>query len=409
MFLDNVKAWAKKFTIPLFSDPTVRNCWMRSSTAILLCFAIGFHGYSAILPNYNAVPAATVSLLLSSGLTAQPSKNLARFEGVVLGIVFGQIAYALLGWCSVAGYISVGMFLVIWCLATFVLYYHTTDFSLLGCLLGAFGVVGVLRGCSNEVFEAGGSYTTVVGVVVAITIKVAVDSLLARSRASEEATNQLVSAWDELQKAMSDFFSPDVATVNFKNGAIKSAFKAAAALSLDADKEPRLWWCAWKQDLFVEVCSSGERICEALSNLEATFSKTGCDGGAKSSTLTVINQLASSGKVKEDLTMHIKAMKDLCYEAFSYNKDGFFAIEYKAPMNLCEFAALNKSVEELASSCTKEGGATAGVMSKTANADTTEVGDNLEYDVYCKIGTFFFTVEWMLEVMEDVKTTLLSQ
>jgi hypothetical protein len=354
MFVENIKAWASKLKMSVIHDPTVRNCWMRNFTAIMLCFIVGYNGYSAILPGYNAVPAATVSLLLSSGLTANPSINLKRFEGVVLGIVFGQIAYALLGWCSIGGYIGVGIFLFVWSLSTFIMYYHTTDFMLLGCLLAAFGVVGVLRGCSDSVFEAGGSYNTVVGVVVAITIKVFVDCSMSRSRSSEEATNQLVGAWEQLSQAMSDFFSPDKTEMIFKNGAIKSAFQGAAALSVDADKEPRLWWCLWKHDLFVDVCDNGCRICEALSNLEAAFSKTGCDGGAKSSTLTVIQQLASSGKVKEDLTMNIQAIKDLCYQAFSYNKDGFFAAEYEAPKSLTDFAALNKSVADLASSLTKD-------------------------------------------------------
>jgi hypothetical protein len=343
-----------------------------------------------------------VSLLLSSGLTANPTINLKRFEGVVLGIVFGQIAYALLGWCSLAGYIAVGIFLAVWSLSTFIMYYHTTDFSLLGCLLAAFGVVGVLRGCSNAVFEAGGSYNTVVAIVVAITIKVAVDCTLSRSRSSDEATNQLAGAWNQLHLAILDFFSPDVTEINFKSAAIKSAFEGAAALSLDADKEPRLWWCLWKHETFVEVCQGGARICEALSNLESTFSKTGCDGGAKSGTLTVIQQLASSGKFKEDLTANIQAMSDLCQGYFSYNKDGFYAITYEAPKGLCDFATLNKNVADLASSLTKDD-------ASSLTKDDSEASDNLEYDVTCKIGTFFMTMEWMLEIMEETKQSLLSK
>merc|ERR1719181_1234971 len=290
MFLENVMGALKKFNVPFITDPGVRNEWMRSSLAILLCFLVGYRGYSAILPQYNATPAAVVSLLLSKGLTANASKNLARFQGVVLGIVFGQIAYALLGWCSTSGYIGVGIFLGIWSLSTFIMYYHLDDGlnQLIGCPLAAFGVVGVLRGCSDSVFEAGGSYNTVVGVVVAITIKVLVDSMLASARASEAATDELVSGWEQLESAMMKFFDPSVTAMSFQNSAISSTFDSAASLSKNADIEPRLWWCLWKTVLFAEICESGEKMCESLSNLEAAFSRTGKNGGEKSSTLEMI-------------------------------------------------------------------------------------------------------------------------
>jgi hypothetical protein len=407
MFLKNVKDWFLNFKIPLINDPNFFNCWLRSSTSILLCFLVGYHGYSKILPNYNAVPAATVSLLLSSGLTPQASKNLMRFEGVVLGIVFGQIAYALLGWCSWTGYVGVAIFLLFWCLSTFIMYYHTTDFSLLGCLLAAFGVVGVLRGCSSGIFEAGGSYNTVVGVVVAITIKVAVDSMLARSRASEEATLAMASGWEQLELAMKAMFDPDVQEINFKNGAIKDTFASAATMSLDADKEPRLWWCAWKTDLFKSVCDAGSKCCESLSNLEGSFSKTGRDGGKKTSTLASIREHEAFPKVLEGLLGRISAMKSLSKEAFEYNKDGFFASEYEAPKGLPDFATLKADLLELASAVRKT--TARGEMSRSSVAEDETVPDNLEYNKSCKNSVFFVTVMWILEVIEDTSTAVLSQ
>jgi hypothetical protein len=404
MIFQNIYTTLMKFKIPIFTDATVRNCWLRSSIAILLCFAVGYRGYSAILPGYNATPAAVVSLLLSSGLTAAPTKNLKRFEGVVLGIVFGQIAYALLGWCSMSGYIGVGIFLFVWSLSTFILYFHTTDFMLLGCLLAAFGVVGVLRGCSDDVFEAGGSYNTVVGVTVAITIKVLVDCMLSSARSSEEATNELVRAWDMLEKTMKDFFEPEAKVITFKNAGIKGSFEAAYALSIDADTEPRLWWCAWKQTLFKEVCDSGCKISESLSNLEAAFSKTGKDGGEKSRTLELILQDESAGKLKEALLTRIAAMKSLCFEAFSYNKDGFFAAEYEQPKGLPDFAGIQKTIKDVADNLQKAGG-----MSTSAAGEDDDALANLEYDMNCKIGVFFYTVEWMVELMESIDQSVLSQ
>ena len=45
-------------------------------------------------------------------------------------------------------------------------------------------LIGVLNPCSDTMFEAGGTYATIIATTVAITIKIAADILLARARAS---------------------------------------------------------------------------------------------------------------------------------------------------------------------------------------------------------------------------------
>jgi hypothetical protein len=419
MTFDNIRTWFTRFQ-PGFADPMVRNCCLRSSSAILLCFLVGYVGYSAILPRYNAVPAATVSLLLSSGFAAQASKNLTRFEGVILGIVFGQMAYSFFGWCTPLSYVGVGVFIVLWTLPTFIMYYHTTGFSLLGCLLAAFGAVGVLRGCTNETFKTSGSYQTVVSVVVAITIKVVVDCCLARGRASDEATKALVDAWEQLRVAMMEFFSPDVGKINFKHKAIRSAFQGAASLSTDADKEPRLWWAPWKHGLFTQSCLAGDGICEGLSILETVFSKTGCDGGRKSITLSEAENNPEFRTLCEDILRQIEAMKHLSYEAFSYNRDGSFRSVYRPPQDLPTWKSMRNQISAFAHELKKQKAGTASGRSSLplsfgrSSAPTLPIGADesdisLEYDLHCKLGVFCTTLDRFLELMEDVETSILSE
>merc|ERR1719401_249380 len=195
----------------------------------------------------------------------------------------GQLAYAFFGWCGPKGYVPAGIFLVVWTVSTLFMYYNTQEYQLLGILLAAFGVIGVLRGCSDEWGTTGGSYSLVVSIVVCLCIKCIVDSLCAKGRADAEAILQLRNAWSAYKDTVSDFLNPEVKTVTFRADQIWNMFKDAAVVSnKDAAAEPRLWKAPWKADLYTQVCDYGREMCEALSIMESASSKTGVDGGEKS-------------------------------------------------------------------------------------------------------------------------------
>ena len=323
--------------------------------------------------------------------------NLDRFLSVVVGTIIGQLVYSFFGYCGVVPQTAIGLSIVVWSFLMLFMVHHYGQGLLCGFMLVYF-LIGVLVPCSDKVFEAGGSYVTIIGTTVAITIKVAVDVLLAQARASDEALKTLVSAWDQLEKALINFFDPAVATITFSSSPIADAFTTAKNLSEAASHEPRYYWCSWKHDIFIQTCDAGVKISQMLMSLENTFSETGQDGDAKANALAVFQKLDSSVKVKEDLILRIESSRDLCSQAFSYKETDLFAAHYEKPKNLDDYSTLVNRVYEAASRAAKQSDEIGKTKSK----------NNLEHDLVCKMGNFITNVQGMHEMMENIETDVLS-
>jgi len=323
--------------------------------------------------------------------------NLDRFLSVVVGTIIGQLVYSFFGYCGVAPQAAIMLSIVIWSFLMLFMVHHYGQGLLCGFMLVYF-LIGVLVPCSDKRFEAGGSYTTIIATTVAITIKVASDILLARARASDEALKTLVSAWDQLEKALNNFFDPAVETITFSSSPIADAFTEAKNLSEAASQEPRYYWCDWKHAIFVQTCNDGVKISQMLMSLENTFSETGQDGDAKANALTIFQKLDSSAKVKEDLIMRIASSRNLCSLAFGYKETDLFAAHYEKPKNLDDYSSLVKRVYEAASRAAKE----------SDEVGKTKSEKNLEHDLVCKMGNFITNVQGMHEMMEKIETDVLS-
>lgn len=410
---------SKLVGVKLWDDPTYRNCFIRTVVAILICFGAGYNGYSAIFPGYNAYPAATVSLLLSSGLTAQIGKNMTRFQGVLFGGVMGQIAYAIMAWCSLTGYILTGLYCFTWTALTLFMYFNSAEYSLLGCLVSAFGLGGYLKGCSNEVFITTSSYGTVVSLVFLICVKLIVDTSLARNSASAESTTALVGAWQAYREAFTDFCDAKQTNIMFHAEYIKGMFAAAAALGDEAGKEPRGVKTPWKNDLFQSVCLSGQRICESLSNMEASFSQSGRDGGGKSKTLQEMVKSEEFVKVRDEIGNRLAVIEDLCSKAFLHETQGRFASAYEplkgmALLSKEEITAELKTVQvSLTISTATTDVESAGDMdiahcSTTLFDKSSDPNTNLEMSMTCKLSVTMFTLTRQMDLLEEIERSIIA-
>jgi hypothetical protein len=87
---------------------------LRNSLSVILAFYVGWHGYNKYISMYNASLASTVAVLLSKFVGSAMGKNLARLQGVVIGIVLGNLLYALLAWCYWWGHLLVALALYLW-------------------------------------------------------------------------------------------------------------------------------------------------------------------------------------------------------------------------------------------------------------------------------------------------------
>merc|ERR1719399_181760 len=142
---------------------------LRNGISIVLAFYVGWHGYGQYIAMYNASIASTVAVLLSKFVGSAMTKNLARLQGVVIGIVLGNLLYALLAWCYWWGHLAVAVALYLWTLMGLFMYFHSTNYSTVGLLLAVFGTQALLKPCANESTDPSG-HSAIVNVTIGICV-----------------------------------------------------------------------------------------------------------------------------------------------------------------------------------------------------------------------------------------------
>lgn len=252
------------FKPSLLSDPNHINFVLRNWVSIMVCFFVGYNGYSLMIPAYNGVIPMTACLLLSKSVGSAVAVNLEKLQGVVLGTACGQIVYALLAWCNLRSSIEVAIFVTLWGTLTLYMYYHSENYSTMGLLLGVFGLSNVMQGCSDEEYNPTVAYTGIIGRTVAICIMCIVDQLLGKGRASDMARDAFFAPWDQMSKQLNDLFDPAIPTLEKRKGALRGMIASALGLGGEAYAEARYWRAPWPK-------SSFERSCAALSTLRFTL------------------------------------------------------------------------------------------------------------------------------------------
>jgi len=269
------------------------NFVLRNWLSIVISFWIGYRGVAGkmILP-YNAALASTCCVLLSRGVGSAMAKNLNRLQGVVLGTVIGQTAYALLAWCTLWGYVSVAVSVLLWATVTLFIYYNSAQFGTVGLLLAVFGITSLLQGCSDEVYNPATSYYGVINTTGGICVMCVVDTIFAPGRASEMAVASYFSAWAPLVKQTDDLFNYEKKRMPARKGALRGMIADASALGDAAYEEPRYWRAPWPTATF-------GRAIDALSTLRFTLASL--EAG-------VTNALPNGEAVKEEHFLNVLKM-----------------------------------------------------------------------------------------------------
>jgi hypothetical protein len=224
---------------------------IRNALSIILAFFVGWHGYNKYISSYNASLASTVAVLLSKFAGSAMTKNLARLQGVVIGIVLGNLLYALLAWCFWWGHLLVAIALYLWTLMGLFMYFHSENYSTVGLLLVVFGAQALLRPCSNSDTDPSG-HSLIVNVTVAICIMTIVDLCLSRTRASDMAIKAFEDTMMKQQHNMQMLFSSDKndEKVEQRKGGVAGGIDLAASLGNEAYMEPRYWRLEWPESVY---------------------------------------------------------------------------------------------------------------------------------------------------------------
>lgn len=239
------------------NTPENLNYVLRGWVSVMIAFTIGFNGVAGkMIKNYNAALASTICVLLSKSVGGALSSNLMRLQGVVLGTVIGQVAYALLAWCVWWGYLSVTCFVYSWSLLTMYMYYHSDNYSTVGLLLSIFANGAMLQGCSDEIFDPTIAYHGIINTVSGITIMAIMDMILAPDRASNMAMRAYQDASDPLTKMADDLFDAETTTLEPRKGAVRGLIGKAQDTNVQASLEPRFWREEWPFSTYAAGCNA---------------------------------------------------------------------------------------------------------------------------------------------------------
>jgi len=226
------------------------NFALRNSLTILICLTIGYLGYSQMIGQYAAEIAGTAGVLISKFVGSSMTANLNRLQAVALGVVIGQLLYALFGWCSPWAWSLMSVLILSWSGLTLYIYFNSRVYSGMGCLLAAFGSQQLLQGCSSKVVEPEVSFTKIINCVIAIIVMTLVDQLLSTGLPSAQACSTYLHAWKDLQEAARGIFSSDEPEYIFERGGVVEDISTATLLAKEAALEPRNWRLPWPDSTF---------------------------------------------------------------------------------------------------------------------------------------------------------------
>jgi hypothetical protein len=284
--------------------------------SIILCWIMGLVGYSLMVHRYDALIACTAAVLLSKFSGSATAKNMGRIQGVVLGKVSGELVYALLGWCEIWAYIAFSICFCLWVGATMYVHHSSQKFGYIGCLAGALGTKGFLRGCSNDVVDPRQSYYSVISSVLAIFVMSTVDSFTTK-RPSLLAYKELVNVWESMQDNVKKFLDPTHKNCPLYEDALDSLV-TAGNLGDEARDEPRYWRVPWRTSLFHKASHCAHDMRLNLHCLESTAAKNGEKGAEKEAWFMHIISLESFQRVSEELFVKMEQTR-LLLDVFTHD------------------------------------------------------------------------------------------
>lgn len=390
------------FQPSVLTDGMHLNFVLRNWCSICISFWVGYKGVAGkmIMP-YNAALASTCCVLLSRGVGSAMAKNLDRLQGVVLGTVIGQTAYALLAWCTFWGYASVAVSLLIWATVTLFIYYNSAQFGTVGLLLAVFGITSLLQGCSDEVYNPATSYYGVINTTAGICIMCVVDAILAPGRASEMAVAAYFAAWAPLVKQSEDLFNFDKKRMPARKGALRGMIATAASLGECAYQEPRYWRAPWPEGTFKRAIDALSTLRFTLASLESGVTQMKPSGeAAKEDHFLLVLQMESFDVLRQMLSQRFNDTKVNLEKALT-NDTGASLMNFSQSQNLsADLGEKHKTAMKAMANFAAE-------FNKQKHRDL-PAGGTLEDDPIADISILTESLKAIFEELEAVNTIMVS-
>jgi len=377
-------------------DPAHINFAAKNSLAVLLCFYIGLHGYSKMILAFSPGIANTASILLSRFAGSAMKKNLSRLQGVVIGLVFGEMAYAILGWCELWSHIAMTLLLALWVSFTLFMYYDSPTYGGITILMAAFGTQYFLKPCSSEVVNPASTYYSVIDVVVCIITMTLVDAVLSRGRPSKMAHKGMVEAWDAIQQAMESLFDVNKSDVRCRGGAIRRKIRAVEFLGAEAADEPRFWRTPWRAGVFSASIECALKVRTNLANMEYCISPDiGMGDCRKSQLLLDFMNLPESKEVQQKVLAKISRIEKLL-RILVHEEDARFEHVHEPEMK----ADLRRQIEEIVDTVVD-------AANRAIELDRPETVKTLDEDAAARISVVLLSIIGMVDSMRNFREAVI--
>jgi len=287
---------------------------------------------------------ACILLSTATGSTMLKSKD--RLLGMVVGTVFGQLSYALLAWCTLWAYCAVMGSVMLWLSITLYVYFNSVQYSVVGCLLAAFGTPFLLMGCSDGVYDPRVGYPkiidTIITVIVMVLVENVVDLLRQEPRASDKAAGIIPEIMMAQKEALGNLFDPNVVNTRFHKGAILDLLSSASALGEHAEAEPRYGRRTWPNVLFIQAVEVLSKLRVYLSCMEYAAAENAQNGGPKAEFLMIASKDVDFLKAKSIVDERMVQFNQFL-QIFSFDSSEQVKALDKAAEEQKNFSALMKT------------------------------------------------------------------
>jgi len=366
--------------------------------AVLLGFTVGYCGSGVLgLSPYDASIACTASLLFSAAAGSAIVKNLQRVQGVVLGIVCGQLLHRMFISCAWYNSLVISGSLLLWTTINTFIYYNSASYATIGCLLAAFGAQKMLGGCHSA--SAGSDtdahlllvYSSIMTTVIAVALIMGIDVLLCQTRASDLTYTALLDAWHSILEALDHNFDPSVRETRYHKQEVLTKIVAAEGLGAEASLEPRLYRTAWPEATFNQTVKYLYSLRSNLANMEYGIAHEHDNGGRKTEVALQIEKIETFHRLPQLLVQKMRALEVLL---------GFFVHEKETPMPEFDTPEITKEYrkEEQAA---KRAFLIGAVKVKAFYQD--EPPSSLEDDPACEVSLILCSIDAMMLHLQNLQ------
>eukprot|EP00450_Noctiluca_scintillans_P034625 CAMPEP_0194549538 /NCGR_PEP_ID=MMETSP0253-20130528/95257_1 /TAXON_ID=2966 /ORGANISM="Noctiluca scintillans" /LENGTH=910 /DNA_ID=CAMNT_0039396967 /DNA_START=65 /DNA_END=2797 /DNA_ORIENTATION=- len=293
----------------------------------------------------NPECASIVSILAScSDVGSAMVKNMARLEGVVLGVAVGKLVHAITSYCTWYGNLLTICSFSVFLASALLVYFDSKTYSYVGLLLAAYGTQMFMSGCAATevpVDDAKALWKISVDTIGALALLTIGDFFVEVKKPSEKATDALYQTLSLSAKAVEnlaygDKMWPD-GEAKLLSDQVLGSVDVAEACGGHANLEPRFTQAPWKMPLFTQAITHTRKIGVVLAAMEWAVS----EGNSKewSSEFLEARKSPEFEKMFKQLVQELNGVKNMVKGEFD-PRNNTQAVERELKTGDDEFEAL---------------------------------------------------------------------